>query len=115
VGAFLGVNCKRVQRLAREEDGFPGPAIDRPGWYLWRRHEIERWARTTDYLIRDDRWTTKMVASHLGVTLQRVHTIYRDPQYNFPAPLTKRQTGFSWDPDAIKLWAHDHGYPKRRG
>ena len=113
LAAYLGVTTAGVHWLrTRYPESFPPPAIDRPGWYLWRRHDIQRWDSTTGYRNRNDGWNTHTVASHLGVSPQRVRAMYRDARLNFPAPTAQHPTRLTWEPDAIKRWAADHGYPK---
>ena len=115
VAAYLRVTSAGVHWLGtRYPETFPPPAIDRPGWHLWQRHDIERWARTTGYRNRNDGWNTNAVASHLGVSRQRVQAMYRESRLSFPTPTVQQTTRLTWEPDAIKRWAADHGYPKPR-
>ncbi len=114
VCAFLGISRQRVHQLrTRHADPLPAPALERPAWYLWRRHDIERWTRTTNYFERNTGWDTKAVASHLGVSRQHVRAMSHDRRLNFPRPTSQSPARFSWDPERIKNWAQDHGYPKQ--
>jgi len=46
VAALLGVSTQRVDQLARTE-GFPAPVAVLAAGRIWRRADIERWARRT--------------------------------------------------------------------
>ncbi len=47
VAAMLGVTRQRVYQLARDDPGFPQPAVRLAAGPVWERGVIEAWARCT--------------------------------------------------------------------
>jgi prophage regulatory protein len=45
VARLLGVSRQRVYQLLEEREDFPRPAAELARGALWRRHEVEAWAR----------------------------------------------------------------------
>ena len=49
IAELLGVTTQRVDQLART-DGFPKPTAELAAGRIWRRHDIEAWARAAGRL-----------------------------------------------------------------
>ncbi|MDA8296879.1 MAG: DNA-binding protein [Actinomycetota bacterium] len=49
IAAMLGVSRARAHQLA-ESDGFPVPVSEIAAGRIWRREDVERWARETGRL-----------------------------------------------------------------
>lgn len=45
IAEFLGISRQRVDALARTKDGFPQPVASLQAGRVWRRADIEEWAR----------------------------------------------------------------------
>jgi len=44
---MLGISRQRVDKISRTDPGFPEPAAELHAGRIWRRSDIEDWARST--------------------------------------------------------------------
>ncbi len=50
IAQLLGVSKARVDQLARQHPGFPRPIAELSAGRIWRREDVERWARAAGRL-----------------------------------------------------------------
>jgi prophage regulatory protein len=50
IAEYLGVSRQRVDALARTKADFPAPAASLQAGRVWRRQEVEAWARASGRL-----------------------------------------------------------------
>ena len=54
IGAMLGVSRQRVQQLAARDD-FPQPEVTLAMGKVWKRADVEAWARDHGRMLADER------------------------------------------------------------
>jgi predicted DNA-binding transcriptional regulator AlpA len=52
IAKMLGITRQRVDRITRTHDDFPAPAAELASGRIWKRVDVERWARKTGRLPR---------------------------------------------------------------
>lgn len=52
VAAMLGVSRQRVNKIVKEDESFPRPEAELAAGRIWRRDDIEQWARSRGRMIR---------------------------------------------------------------
>ncbi|MDA8297413.1 MAG: DNA-binding protein [Actinomycetota bacterium] len=50
IADMLGITRQRVGQLARNDSTFPTPVADIAAGRIWKREDVERWARETGRL-----------------------------------------------------------------
>lgn len=50
IARLLGVTRQRVDRITRTHEDFPAPAAELASGRVWRRADVETWARRTGRL-----------------------------------------------------------------